>query len=86
MRWYRAGASFVVPTSCGPGTAPEVVREAERKTASYLDPHSGDGWFVLHGVAVPGAVASIDHLVVTPAGVFVVESLEWSGPMSPDGR
>lgn len=59
--------------------------EAERRTASYLDPHSGDGWFVLHGVAVPGAVASIDHLVVTPAGVFVVESLEWSGPMSPTG-
>jgi hypothetical protein len=56
--------------------------DAGRTTASYLDPHSGDGWFVLHDVAVPGGAASIDHLVVAPAGVFVVESLEWSAQMS----
>ncbi len=86
---------------CGGSTAGAIVRrahqfrtrtrslkpsgEAERTTASYLDPHSGDGWFVLHGVALPGGAASIDHLVVTPAGVFVVESLEWSGPTSQAG-
>jgi hypothetical protein len=56
----------------------KTAGEAQRITASHLDPHSGDGWFVLHDVAVPRGAGSIDHLVVTPAGVFVVESLEWS--------
>jgi Nuclease-related domain len=55
-----------------------VRAEAERVTASYLDPHSGDGWFVLHDLAVPGAAGGIDHLVITPAGVFIVNSLGWS--------
>lgn len=59
--------------------------EAGRVTASFVDPHSGDGWFVLHDVAVPGAEESIDHLVVTPTGVFVVEALEWSGEVSQAG-
>jgi hypothetical protein len=54
-----------------------VRAEAERVTASYLDPHSGDGWFVLHDLAVPRAAGGIDHLVITPAGVFVVQSLGW---------
>ncbi len=45
-----------------------VKAEAERVTASYLDPHSGDGWFVLHDLAVPRAAgASITWWSLPPA-------------------
>jgi hypothetical protein len=35
--------------------------------------HAGEGWHVLHDLSVPGTAAAIDHVVVTPAGVFVVD-------------
>ncbi len=54
----------------------------ERRTAAVLDPRSGDGWYVLHDLAVPGSAANIDHVVVTAAGVFVVDSKDWSSPVS----
>ena len=54
----------------------------ERRTAEVLNPRSGDGWYVLHDLAVPGSRANIDHVVVTPAGVFVVDSKDWSGRVS----
>ncbi len=57
----------------------------ERRTAEVLNPRSGDGWYVLHDLAVPDSNANIDHVVVTPAGVFVVDSKDWSGRIS-DGK
>ncbi len=54
----------------------------ERRTAEVLNPRSGDGWYVLHDLAVPASRANIDHVVVTPAGVFVVDSKDWSGRVS----
>jgi hypothetical protein len=64
---------------------PKTSGEAGRVTASYLDPHSGDGWFVLHDIGAPRGTGSIDHLAVTPAGVFVIRSLEWPSESSPGG-
>jgi hypothetical protein len=43
---------------------------------------------VFHDLAVPGnASASVDHLVIGPSGVFVIDSKQWSGSVhqSPDG-
>lgn len=37
------------------------------------------GGFVLHDRGIPGSSANLDHLVVVPAGVFVVDSKRWSG-------
>lgn len=51
----------------------------EKRTAQALNPRSGDGWSVFHDLAVPGSKANIDHLVITPCGVFVVDSKNWRG-------
>ena len=38
------------------------------------------GWFVLHDLAWPGRQkANIDHLVVGPGGIFVIDTKNWSG-------
>lgn len=41
------------------------------------------GWTVLHDVKWPGRrFANIDHIVVGPGGIFVVDSKNWSGRIS----
>ncbi len=37
------------------------------------------GFAVLHDRSIPGTRANIDHIVVSPAGVFVVDAKNWSG-------
>ena len=39
-----------------------------------------EGWVVLHDLAWPGRQrANLDHVVVGPGGVFVVDAKNWSG-------
>lgn len=57
----------------------------EELTARYLNPLSGDGWWVLHDLAVPASDANIDHIVVGPPGIFVVDSKHWSSPARDGG-
>jgi hypothetical protein len=56
----------------------------ERRTAGLLDPLERQGWAVLHDLAVPGSRANIDHLVIGPGGVFVVDSKQYSGRLQVD--
>jgi hypothetical protein len=59
----------------------------ERATARRLRCLKRDGYTILHDVAVPGSRANIDHLVIGPGGVFVVDSKRYRGHVSqsPDG-
>jgi hypothetical protein len=60
----------------------------ERHTARLLDRLTGDGYVVFHDLAVPGNTsANVDHLVIGPTGVFVIDSKQWTGSVhqSPDG-
>jgi Nuclease-related domain len=50
----------------------------QRRTAAVLRPLGGEGYLVLHDVTLPGWLDSVDHLVVGPTGVWVVES--WRRP------
>jgi Nuclease-related domain len=34
---------------------------------------------VFHDLAVPGSRANVDHLVIGPTGVFVIDSKQWTG-------
>jgi hypothetical protein len=56
----------------------------ERRTARLLGPLERQGWVVLHDLAVPGSQANIDHLVIGPAGVFVIDSKQYSGRLQLD--
>jgi hypothetical protein len=59
----------------------------ERQTARLLDRLGRDGYQVFHDLAMPGSLANIDHLVVGPSGVFVIDSKQWTGQVhqSADG-
>jgi len=48
--------------------------DGERATATMLDRLPGRRWVVLHDRRVPGSRANLDHLVVGPTGVWVVDS------------
>jgi hypothetical protein len=51
----------------------------ERQTARLLDRFSRDGYQVFHDLAMPGSPANVDHLVVGPSGVYVIDSKQWTG-------
>ena len=60
----------------------------ERRTAHLLAPLERHGWAVLHDLAVPGSQANLDHLVIGPGGVFVIDSKQYRGrlQLDPSGR
>jgi hypothetical protein len=62
--------------------------EGERRTARLLGPLERHGWAVLHDLAVPRSQANIDHLVIGPGGVFVIDSKQYRGrlQLDPTGR
>jgi hypothetical protein len=52
----------------------------ERRTARLLDRLTREGFVVFHDLAVPGQTsANVDHLVIGPSGVFVIDSKQWTG-------
>jgi Nuclease-related domain len=60
----------------------------ERRTARLLDPLARHGWAVLHDLAIPGSQANLDHVVIGPGGVFVIDSKHYRGrlQLDPSGR
>ena len=56
----------------------------ERRTARLLGPLERRGWAVLHDLAIPGTQANIDHLVIGPGGVLVVDSKRYRGRLRLD--
>jgi hypothetical protein len=56
----------------------------ERRTARLLDPLERRGWAVLHDLAVPRSRANLDHLVIGPGGVFVIDSKQYRGRLQLD--
>jgi hypothetical protein len=53
--------------------------DGERHTARLLDRLTRDGFVVFHDLAIPGSPANVDHLVIGPTGVFVIDSKQWTG-------
>jgi hypothetical protein len=56
----------------------------ERRTARLLAPLERHGWAVLHDLAIPGSPANIDHLVIGPGGVLVIDSKQYRGRLQVD--
>jgi hypothetical protein len=59
----------------------------ERHTARLLDRLGRDGYVIFHDLAMPYSPANLDHLVLGPSGVFVIDSKNWTGQVhqSSDG-
>ncbi|NAZ75265.1 NERD domain-containing protein [Kineococcus sp. T13] len=61
----------------------EAGAEGERLVAAELDALTADGWCVLHDVRWPGRQrANLDHVLIGPGGVVVVDSKNWTGRVS----
>jgi hypothetical protein len=52
-------------------------RDAERRTAKALDPLAHAGWAVAHDVA--SCRGNLDHILVGPGGVFLVDTKDLGG-------
>jgi hypothetical protein len=46
----------------------------QRRTAAALGPLADQGWLVLHDLTSPGWPGSLEHLVVGPTGVWLVDA------------
>jgi hypothetical protein len=53
----------------------------ERSTARALEGVEREGYEVLHDVGLPGRRWNLDHVLLGPAGVVVVESKQWRDPV-----
>jgi hypothetical protein len=60
----------------------------ERRTARRLRRLQRRGYVVFHDLGMPGSRANIDHLLIGPTGVFVIDSKQYSGRVqqTPDGQ
>lgn len=55
---------------------------SEPRTALALRPLEDRGWRVLHDRRWPGSTrANVDHVVVGPPGVMVIDTKHWAGPV-----
>jgi hypothetical protein len=59
--------------------------KGERRTARLLAPLEDRGWAILHDLAMPGSPANIDHLVIGPGGVLVIDSKHYRRQLRLDG-
>lgn len=67
--------------------AVEKGNHGERVVAELLDVLEGAGWRVLHDRYKPGSTANLDHVVVGPPGVFVIDAKNWKpAPLRFDER
>ena len=53
--------------------------DGEQRTARLLAPLERQGYQVFHDLAIPGSAVNLDHLVVGPTGVFVIDSKRYRG-------
>ena len=59
--------------------------EGEEATARVLDPLAHDGYVIFHDRKIPFSPANIDHLVIGPTGVFVIETKNIAGDLRVSG-
>jgi len=73
-----ASALFATPNSI---TAWQTGAQGELRTARLLEPLEGEGFRVLHDRKIPGSRANIDHIVIGPPGIYVVETKSLGGAL-----
>jgi hypothetical protein len=54
----------------------------ESTVARALADLTVDGYFVLHDRRLRGVGGNIDHLLIGPVGVYVIDAKAWSGPVT----
>jgi hypothetical protein len=78
-----ANALFVTPNDV---TAWATGADGEARTARFLEPLRAEGFRLLHDRRIPGSRANIDHIVIGPPGVYVVETKSFGGQLKVRGN
>ena len=76
-------ALFATPNSI---TAWQTGAEGELRTGRLLEPLTAEGFRILHDRKIPGSRANIDHIVIGPPGIFVVETKSLGGSLQIRGN
>jgi hypothetical protein len=71
-------ALFATPNSI---TAWQTGAEGELRTGRLLEPLTAEGFRILHDRKIPGSRANIDHIVIGPPGIYVVETKSLGGSL-----
>jgi hypothetical protein len=87
--WSFAGWGIVLVAILSAATSlfelPSSVRawrigaDGEERTARLLAPLEAEGFVILHDRRLPGRRENVDHVVIGPPGVFVVETKSYEG-------
>jgi hypothetical protein len=64
----------------------EKGADGEERVGQWLDALHERGCYVLHDRRLPGSMANIDHLVVSPAGVWVIDAKNYTGHPTFEGE
>lgn len=59
-----------------------IGAEGEERLGLALDALEDHGYHVFHDLGIPRSKANIDHLVIGPTGVFVIDSKNYSGTLT----
>ena len=76
-------ALFTTPNSI---TAWQTGADGELRTGRRLEPLEGEGFRILHDRRIPGSRANIDHIVIGPPGIYVVETKSLGGSLQIRGN
>ena len=77
-------ALFNTPNSI---TAWQIGADGEVRTGRLLETLEADGFRILHDRKIPGArSANIDHIVIGPPGIYVVETKSYKGSLQIRGN
>lgn len=60
--------------------------EGEKVIAEVLESELPDSYSIFNDVRLPGRTSNIDHIVVGPSGVFVLNTKNWRGTVGWDGE
>ncbi|NWL09771.1 NERD domain protein [Paenarthrobacter nitroguajacolicus] len=79
-KWGRFGALAVGLSNERPSTQSWAQGAiGEERLGAGLDAVSSDSLAILHDRRIPGSKANIDHIAVTPGGVWVVDAKRYKG-------
>ncbi|MGT2461381.1 NERD domain-containing protein [Sinomonas atrocyanea] len=79
-KWGRLGGLAVALSDERQSTkAWETGAVGEERLGSRLDSLAGQGVAVLHDRRIPGSKANIDHIAITPSGIWVIDAKRYKG-------
>jgi hypothetical protein len=60
-------------------------RQGEKAVIKTLTNNLNDDYYLLNGVYLKGGGGDVDHIILGPNGVYVIETKNWSGPIICNG-